>query len=91
LTWDVNFNVGFQIVKTQLKKFTLCYIDLQIVAQKPEKLTCFCPKSWQQIQHSTTTTNHMIISGPLFIILLLFAGNSWGRLAIGREDCGSEA
>jgi hypothetical protein len=37
------------------------------VAQKSE--ICFCPKSRPQIQHSTTTTDQMIISGPLFIIL----------------------
>jgi hypothetical protein len=43
----------------------------RIVAQKSEKLTCFCPKSQPQIQHSKTTTDQMTISGPLFIIHLI--------------------
>jgi hypothetical protein len=36
-----------------------------------KELTCFCPKSQPQIQHSTTTTDQMTISGPLFIIHLI--------------------
>jgi hypothetical protein len=32
------------------------------VDQKSEKLTCFCPKSGPQIQHSTNTTDQMTIS-----------------------------
>jgi hypothetical protein len=36
-----------------------------------KKLTCFCPKSRPQIQHSTITTGRMTISGPLFIIHLI--------------------
>jgi hypothetical protein len=39
--------------------------------QKSEQLTCFCPKSWPQIQHSMTTTHQMTISGPLLVILLI--------------------
>jgi hypothetical protein len=40
-------------------------------SDKSEKLTCFCPKSQPQIQHSTTAMDQMTISGPLFIILLI--------------------
>jgi hypothetical protein len=64
-----------------------------IVAQESEKHTCFCPKSWPQIQHSMTTTDRMTISGPLLIILLIHLELiKWicrlflGHLAIGMED-----
>jgi hypothetical protein len=37
-----------------------------------KKITCFCPKSWPQILHSTLiTTDQMIIAGALFIIHLI--------------------
>jgi hypothetical protein len=56
-----------------------------------------CPMSQPQIQHSTTTTDQVTISGPLFIILWIhWELVKWicrlflGHLAIGREDCGSE-
>jgi hypothetical protein len=56
-----------------------------------------CPMSQPQIQHSTTTTDQMTISGPLFNILWIHWDLvKWicrlflGHLAIGREDCGSE-
>jgi hypothetical protein len=59
--------------------------------------TCFCPKSWPQIQHSMTTRDQMTISGAMFINLLihwelvkLICRLFLGHLAIGREDCGSE-
>jgi hypothetical protein len=63
--------------------------------QKSEKLTCFCPKSPPQIQHSMTTRDQMTISGALFINLFIhWKLVKWicrlflGHLAIGREDCG---
>ena len=54
-----------------LGSFVIWPLAGRIVAQKSEKLTCVCPKSRPQIQHSTTTTDLMTISGPLFIILLI--------------------
>jgi hypothetical protein len=69
------------------------------VAHKSEKLTCFCPKSGPQIQHSTDTTDQMTISRPLWlfiIVLIHWELVKWicrlflGHLDISREDCGSE-
>jgi hypothetical protein len=38
-----------------LGSFVIWPLEGRIVAQKSEKLTCFCPKYRPQIQHSTTT------------------------------------